>query len=451
MASYSIDWLFNRVYDLLLWCKYAWLFGVLRTKPEEYIAAIQSRDWDGLRDRGWFDEYFAAQQNAVPPVDMSASLWQKLTDTLGFHPKDSDHDGIPDISDPSPYDPLNASSAQLKERYQVDYAFSDKVRDFFGLSPKDSDNDGVPDSYERAHGMNDHDPDTDHDGLPDGQELLRGTDPRNNDTDHDLVLDGRDEAPLDPRISSQGLDSDGDGVSDAMEKVFAMDPYSKDTDSDGIPDGMDTYPLDPTNTQPIALLDFSQQTQGLQWHIQNPVLSFFASSFSLFAVIGIVFLIFFILLFVYEYWSALVHYEHHFNDSHSHGKHEDDHMPAGIAGLPIGEFVTPHAPDHEEFKQHPRWAIIEGYMASPTEALWRIGILEADTMLDEVLREKGYKGADVGELLNGASFKTVQLAWDAHKIRNRIAHDGSTFPLSDREAKRAHALYEAVFKELKAI
>ena len=72
-------------------------------------------------------------------------------------------------------------------------------------------------------------------------------------------------------------------------------------------------------------------------------------------------------------------------------------------------------------------------------------------MLAEVLKEKGYKGEDVGEMLNSASFKTVQLAWDAHKIRNKIAHEGSTFVLTEREAKRAYALYEAVFKELKAI
>jgi hypothetical protein len=90
-------------------------------------------------------------------------------------------------------------------------------------------------------------------------------------------------------------------------------------------------------------------------------------------------------------------------------------------------------------------------MSSESEALWRIGLLEADNMLAEVLREKGYQGETVSDLLKSASFKTVQLAWDAHGVRNRIAHEGSDFELTEREAKRAFTLYESVFRELKVI
>jgi hypothetical protein len=59
------------------------------------------------------------------------------------------------------------------------------------------------------------------------------------------------------------------------------------------------------------------------------------------------------------------------------------------------------------------------------------------TCLAEVLRDKGYVGETVADMLKTASFKTVQLAWDAHGIRNRIAHEGSDFQLTEREAKRA--------------
>ena len=72
-------------------------------------------------------------------------------------------------------------------------------------------------------------------------------------------------------------------------------------------------------------------------------------------------------------------------------------------------------------------------------------------MLADALREKGYVGADVGEMLQGANFRSVQLAWDAHKVRNRIAHEGTQFTLTEREAKRVYALYEAVFSEMKLI
>jgi hypothetical protein len=457
MASFSIDWLFNRVYDFLLWIKYFWLFDIKHVAPEDYIASIQSRDWDGLRDRGWFDNYFAEKAHPELPLETNLSLWQQFTAKFGSRLPDSDRDGIPDISDPSLYNPNNFTAAQLKERYQMDYSFGDRVRDMFGLSAKDTDKDGVPDSYEFAHGMNVKDTDSDHDGLFDGQELARGTDPRNQDTDHDFVLDGRDEEPLDPRVSFYGIDSDGDGVGDKAETLLGSNPQLTDTDGDGIPDGIDTYVLDPTNTTPLSLLDFSQQTQGIVFHIQSPVLSLFAGFFSILSIIGLIFMILFLLTFIYEYWSALVHYEHHFNDSHGHAEHgkerhtEKEVHHAGVPDLPTGEYVPPHTPTAEEFAVHPRWAIIEGYMASNTDALWRIGILEADTMLAEVLREKGYEGNDVGDMLKVASFSTIRLAWDAHMIRNQIAHKGSSFVLTEREAKRAYGMYEAVFKELKAI
>ncbi len=467
MVSYSLDYLFNRVYDFLLWIKYTWLFTILHTKPEDYLKLQESYDWDGLRDRGWFDAYFAAKNAPVPPVQEHVSLWHRMLEKVGISPHenvvpDPAHD--PSINHHLPYDlqyciseyKNQLTSAEIKERYEADYTLSDTIRDIFGVAPRDEDKDNVPDSYEMLHNLNKSDTDSDHDNLPDGVEICYGTDALNNDTDRDGVIDGRDEAPLDNMVSASSIDSDGDGVSDDMEKLFAMNPQDKDTDHDGISDAMDTYPLDPNNLNPVPLLDISRQAEAFQWHIQNPLLGLLAKMFSVMAIFGLVLFVMFFLWFIYAYWSAQLHYEHHFNDSH--GPEHEGHADArpsltsgGFPELPVGEYVAPHQPTNEEFEQHPRWAIIEGYMASPTEALWRIGIIEADTMLAEVLRSKGYEGADVGEMLGNASFKTVQLAWDAHKIRNRIAHDGSSFTLTEREAKRAYALYEAVFKELKAI
>jgi hypothetical protein len=242
-----------------------------------------------------------------------------------------------------------------------------------------------------------------------------------------------------------------------MEATLGTNPRMKDTDGDGIPDNMDTYPLDINNNSNGAF-DVSGQLNGVQTAIHNPVLSFMSDVLSLVAVLGLIFLVYVIIRWFLEFSNALEHYEHHFGhgDDHHHGGHtphhsDTDEMPAGIAGLPIGEGLTIHAPTAADFNDHPKWAIIQGYMTSQAEPLWRIGILEADNMLREVLAEKGYQGVDVGEMLQSASFKTIQLAWDAHKVRNRIAHDGSDFSLGEHEAKRVYALYESVFRELKAI
>ena len=462
MPSFSIDFLFNRIYDVLLWIKYTWFFTILRTNPETYIDDVSYRDWDGLRDRGWFDNYFKQLHAAVPQADTKLSTWQKMLELFGFKLPDSDGDGIPDVSDASPYDSSNLTKAQLKERYQADYNFTDNLRDFFGISPKDTDKDGVPDSYELKHGLDPNNPDTDHDGILDGQELIQGTDPLNNDTDKDLVLDGRDEAPLDATISSVGKDTDGDGVSDAVEKVLGTDSTKKDTDGDGIPDSMDTYALDPANVGQIPGFDISNTATTFHFSIQNPVLSLFSDIISILVLAILIVFVYAVMRWLAVFVRGANHYGHHFvrddklKKSHGHVIEDSGHaptpMPAGIAGLPIGSYEQPApVPSVVDFTDHPKFAIIQGYLSSQSEALWRIGIMEADNVLLEILTEKGYQGDSVGEKLKSASFKTIDLAWDAHKIRNRIAHEGSDFQLTEREAKRAFMLYESVLRDLKAI
>lgn len=465
MYSLSIDYLFNRVYDVLLWIKYTWLFTILRTNPETYLDDYSYREWDGLRDRGWFDEYFAQKAAAVPPADVKLSLWQRMLESLGIRLPDSDNDGIPDVSDSSPYDTENLSKAELKERYEEDYTIADHFRDIFGIGPKDSDSDGVPNSYELAHGLDAKSPDSDHDGVFDGQELLQKTDPRNPDTDGDMVLDGRDEAPLDGTISAINKDTDGDGVSDVVEKMLGSDPSKTDTDGDGITDNMDTYPLDKENLGQILPLDIGKTTEGLHFSIQNPILAFFADMLSVITIVLFIAFVYAAFRWFLTFLDALNHYEHHFHHDHdehhgSHGGHDihvitdGDHepeMPAGIAGLPVGDFEHGISPTSQTFADHPKFAVIQGYMSSKSEALWRIGIMEADNLLLEVLTEKGYQGDGVGEKLKNASFKTVDLAWDAHKVRNRIAHEGSDFELTEREGKRAFMLFESVFRDLKVI
>lgn len=460
MYSLSLDYVFNRVYDVLLWIKYTWLFTLLRTNKAGYLKEHEGKDWDGLRDRGWFDDYVAQANTTVPPADIKVSLWQRTLESTGIRLRDSDGDGVPDVSDSRPFDSDNLTKAELKERYEADYTFSDHFRDVFGIGPSDTDKDGVPGSYESHHGMNITNPDSDSDGVLDGQELMQGTDPLNSDSDGDLVLDGRDEAPMDKDVSSIGPDIDGDGVSDVIEKILGSKIDIKDTDGDSIGDNMDTYPLDPSNISQVAPLDISKTTDALHFSIQNPVLDLFTNILSIFILIVMIFLVYVVTKWFVIFLEGLNHYEHHFGHGDDHGAphghvikdgtHAPD-MPAGIVGLSVSSTGALYIPSSADFKDHPKFAVIQGYMTSQSEALWRIGIMEADNVLLEVLAEKGYSGDGVGEKLKGASFKTIDLAWDAHKVRNRIAHEGSNFELTEREAKRTFMLYESVLRDLKAI
>ena len=102
----------------------------------------------------------------------------------------------------------------------------------------------------------------------------------------------------------------------------------------------------------------------------------------------------------------------------------------------------------------PRWLHIESLAAGTSASEWREAIIEADIMLDDMLARQGYVGDGVGEKLKAAepeNFKTLQDAWEAHKVRNQIAHEGSAFNLSESLARRTIGRFETVFREFKAI
>ena len=64
-------------------------------------------------------------------------------------------------------------------------------------------------------------------------------------------------------------------------------------------------------------------------------------------------------------------------------------------------------------------------------------VLETEKILDAALTVLGFSGSFGDKLKKaGPRFTNVQSIWDAHKLRNRIAHEAG-FGISDAEAKRA--------------
>ncbi|MEK7646081.1 MAG: hypothetical protein AAB381_00090 [Patescibacteria group bacterium] len=97
-----------------------------------------------------------------------------------------------------------------------------------------------------------------------------------------------------------------------------------------------------------------------------------------------------------------------------------------------------------------RWDVIGQHINSENPNDWKQAILDADTILDDVLTRLGYRGESVGEKLKRAEpadFATLQDAWEAHKARNDIAHRGLEYTLNQHEAKRIFQLYRKVFEE----
>ncbi len=81
---------------------------------------------------------------------------------------------------------------------------------------------------------------------------------------------------------------------------------------------------------------------------------------------------------------------------------------------------------------------------------WKLAIIEADIILDNLLKKHGYSGNSLGERLKNISpnqLETLNDAWEAHKIRNRIAHDGADFVLTQRLVQETITRYKRVFDE----
>lgn len=117
-------------------------------------------------------------------------------------------------------------------------------------------------------------------------------------------------------------------------------------------------------------------------------------------------------------------------------------------------YTTLIAPPEKAGNTVPRWEHILKLSEGTSVSEWREAIIEADIMLDDLLTKQGYVGIGIGEKLKMADserFGTLQDAWEAHKVRNQIAHEGSAFHLSDTITRRTIARYEAVFREFKVI
>lgn len=104
----------------------------------------------------------------------------------------------------------------------------------------------------------------------------------------------------------------------------------------------------------------------------------------------------------------------------------------------------------KETKDDKHWKIVLDFITSNNPSDWRLAVIEADNMLDALTKELGLVGENLGERLKNAPlshFRTLDNAWEAHKLRNRIAHEGMAYELEYREAKKAIENFETVFAE----
>ncbi len=112
------------------------------------------------------------------------------------------------------------------------------------------------------------------------------------------------------------------------------------------------------------------------------------------------------------------------------------------------------AKETKKVYKNDKWERVLAHIASDNSSDWRLAIMECDIILEEMVDVMGYRGDNLGEKLKNverSDFASIDNAWEAHKVRNLIAHEGSDFALPHREAKRVVELYRLVFEEFKFI
>lgn len=103
-------------------------------------------------------------------------------------------------------------------------------------------------------------------------------------------------------------------------------------------------------------------------------------------------------------------------------------------------------------KYRVKWLAIEQSVKRDNEASYHLAILNADKLVDQALRDKGYKGQTMGDRLKSARGKLPHRneLWAAHKLRNKIAHE-SDVRVSYDQTRRALVSFKITLKDLGAI
>jgi len=122
------------------------------------------------------------------------------------------------------------------------------------------------------------------------------------------------------------------------------------------------------------------------------------------------------------------------------------HIKTGIKGANI--------PTMTKSKMRKRWDKIENLLKTGNVSQYKVAIIEADEIADEILGSIGYKGANMAEKLEQVGSAHLDDHLEAlkgvHQIRNRIVHEAD-FEVDERLARTVVSVYENFLKYLELL
>lgn len=98
------------------------------------------------------------------------------------------------------------------------------------------------------------------------------------------------------------------------------------------------------------------------------------------------------------------------------------------------------------------WAKTVARLNTGVESEYKLAIIEADSLMDDVLKRMGFGGETLGERLGKLTTATIPNIEDlktCHQLRNNIIHDPD-YKLNLDDTKKTLASYEKAFRDLQA-
>ena len=90
--------------------------------------------------------------------------------------------------------------------------------------------------------------------------------------------------------------------------------------------------------------------------------------------------------------------------------------------------------------------------ANPPQS-YTMAIIEADTLIDNILKRVGISGETMADRLNQLDpdeFSILGRLWRVHRVRNALVHSPG-FVVSKRDAEEALKIYESFLRELEVL
>ena len=114
--------------------------------------------------------------------------------------------------------------------------------------------------------------------------------------------------------------------------------------------------------------------------------------------------------------------------------------------LPVSDLIEGKSPR----RAVRAWKRVEERLAVGDDPHLKLAVIEADKVLDEVLKLSGFPGESMGDRLksvNSAQLSNLNDIWHAHKLRNRIVHEPD-YDITKVEADVAVKIYARALEEL---